>query len=100
MHLKPSKNRNGRYRQEMLATSLRGIGDVLVYETRRKSNTSIVEEGLKQIKNSFSALLRLKYDNPQSFQDLFFDPDVLNRVRRGETKAAMLLDFQPERTMI
>ena len=87
-------------KQDAFMRSLSGIGDILVFETRRKSKSKLVTEGLGRIKGILEEFFRIREDNPERFEQLMLHPDFLQLSQENEQEASARLMFFPERQLV
>lgn len=86
-------NKN-RKRQEKFIRSLEGIGDILVFETKRQKN-KLVSEGLEKIKNIINRLFEFKNENRDKFEEIAlnqnsnkkYKPDEISSYLKSATRA-------------
>lgn len=66
-----SKNKKLSDKQNVLIKTLEGIGDILVFETKRQKN-KLVLEGLQKITDIIKKLFDIKENDPEKFKQLVF----------------------------
>lgn len=87
-------------KQNAFMKSLSGIGDILVFETRRKSKNKLVTEGLGRIKAILEELFRIREEDPERFERLMLHPDFLKLSQENKREASAQLMFFPERQLV
>lgn len=85
--------------QAVLVQSLEGIGDILVFETRRQKN-KLVLDGLQKIRASVERLFDVQQDDPDRFEALVLSQEFLQLYRADEKEAQFRLAFEPEKYLI
>lgn len=75
----PLSKKDTAVKQDILVQSLEGIGDILVFETKRQKN-KLVLDGLQKISDSIKKIFEIQQNNPDRFEQLvvsqdFFDPE-------------------------
>jgi hypothetical protein len=86
-------------RQDNFIQSLEGIGDILVYETRRQKN-KLVLNGLERITDTVMRIFEIQRENPHKFDRLIASKDYIDLYERDEKKAKSLLTFNPEKYLV
>ncbi|EKE11116.1 MAG: hypothetical protein ACD_15C00137G0013 [uncultured bacterium] len=94
-----SKKDNMNSRQESFIQSLEGIGDILVFETKRKKNKFVIKN-LKEIFNIFEYFFAIKDKDPEKFEKLVLGQDYLNLYKKNKREAGLRLAFNPEHYMV
>ena len=87
-------------KQNAFMKSLSGIGDILVFETRRKSKNKLVTEGLGRIKAILEEFFRIREEDEERFERLMLHPDFLKLSQENEREASARLMFFPERQLV
>ncbi|MEQ8193785.1 MAG: hypothetical protein RIB59_04785 [Rhodospirillales bacterium] len=72
------RNKSAKSKQSALIQSLEGIGDILVYETKRQKNT-LVLEGLEKIKGSVEKIFQVQQNDPEKFEKLIGRKDFFEK---------------------
>ncbi|MFH1653941.1 MAG: hypothetical protein ABIE74_07775 [Pseudomonadota bacterium] len=85
--------------QRMFIESLEGIGDILVYETKRQKN-KLVLEGLGKIKSAIEGILELQAKEPQKFEALIASPEFRKLHKTDEKEAQLRLVFNADDYMV
>lgn len=92
-----SKN-NFEEKQNRFIQSLEGIGDILVFETKRQKN-KLVLNGLQKFCDSIEKLFLLKQEYPEKFNQLALNPNFLKQYKEGNKNASFLLSLRPEENL-
>ncbi len=79
-----------------LAQSLEGIGDILVYETKRQKN-KLVFDGLQKISDSIRKMINIRQANPAKFERLVASEEFLGLYKKDAIEARVRFAFDPER---
>lgn len=87
-------------KQSQLIQALEGIGDILVYETRRKQKNKTVIQGLKRIENIIKKLFEIKENDPSKFEQILLSQEFLELYKKDEDEAKLRLAFNPEEYII
>jgi hypothetical protein len=87
-------------RQNVFIRSLEGIGDILVFETQRKSKNKAVIDGLGKIKTILETFFALRETSPERFDELMADSDFLRISRTDPKEAGARLLLFPERQLV
>jgi len=69
------------------------IGDVLVYETRRKRNNSLVESILRQLQDLFTDFVKIQYSDPIYFKHLLLSQEFFEIYKISKQNAALELEY-------
>lgn len=100
MKLRNLLNKNDlRKKQEFFIKSLEGIGDVLVFETKRKKNKRVLE-GLKRLESIVKALFDIKTKDPDKFERLLFAQEFYDLYDKDKVNAQLNLSVRPERYLL
>ena len=94
-----SKNKKLSDKQNVLIKTLEGIGDILVFETKRQNN-KLVLEGLQKITDIIKKLFDIKENDPEKFKQLVFSQEFLEFYKKDEKNAKFLLGFDPKKYLI
>ena len=86
-------------KQDLLVQSLEGIGDILVFETKRQKN-KLVLDGLKKIRDSVKKIFEIQQGDPDRFEQLVVSQDFFKLYKKDEEEAKFRLDFDPEKYLI
>ncbi len=92
-------NKAATKKQSTLIQSLEGIGDILVYETRRQKN-KLVLEGLGKIRNALERMFEIQTKDPQKFERLIASPEFHELYRTDEKEAQLRLVFKADDYMV
>jgi hypothetical protein len=94
-----SKNSHIVLRQRKFIEILGGVGDVLVFETKRKKNKSVIE-GLKRFQSIIQQFFNIRKDSPEKFERLLFTDEFLNQYKENEEEAKLRLAFSPDKYLV
>jgi len=88
-------------KQNVLVQSLEGIGDILVFETKRQKN-EVVLDGLQKISDSVKKIFEIQQKNPERFEQLVVNHDFVKLYKKDEKEAKLRLafPFQAEKYLI
>jgi len=99
MRRKRLKNKKIFDKQNLFNRSLEGMGDVLVFETKRQKN-KLVLDGLQKIRNLIKKLFEMQMHDPDRFEQLIFSQDFLELYRKNEDEAKVHLFFDTEKCLV
>ena len=86
-------------KQNRLIQALEGIGDILVFETKRQKN-KLVLDGLQKISDSVKKIFEIQQSDPDKFEQLIVTQDFFELYKKNEKEAKFLLAFDPEKYLI
>ncbi|MHA1401831.1 MAG: hypothetical protein ACTSQE_15890 [Candidatus Heimdallarchaeaceae archaeon] len=86
-------------KQARFIENLEGIGDVLVYETKRRKNKRVLQ-GLKRLEKIILDFLMLQKDNPDKFERLLLSQEFFDFYEKDKDEAHLRLGMIPERYLI
>jgi len=86
-------------KQDVLVQSLEGIGDILVFETKRQKN-KLVLDGLKKISDLVRRIFEIQQGDPDRFEQLVVSQDFFELYKKDEKEAKLRLAFDPEKYLI
>jgi hypothetical protein len=86
-------------RQEKFIRALEGIGDILVFETKRRKNKNIIA-GLKRIESIIKTFFEIQKCDPYKFEQLILAQEFFEVFRKDEKEAKILLEFLPKEYLI
>jgi hypothetical protein len=86
-------------RQKKFIAALEGIGDVLVFETKRRKNKNVIP-GLKRIESMIKTFFDIQKRDPDKFEQLILAQEYFEVFRKDEEEAKILLEFLPEKYLI
>ncbi|OGQ29920.1 MAG: hypothetical protein A3B79_01765 [Deltaproteobacteria bacterium RIFCSPHIGHO2_02_FULL_50_15] len=92
-------NKTATNKQRKLVGSLKGIGDILVYETRRQE-IELVLKGLGKIRNALERIFEIQIKDPLKFEKLIASPEFHELYRKDEKEAQLRLVFKADDYMI
>ena len=87
-------------KQERFIQPLEGIGDILVFETKRKNKNKIVIQSLERIGNIIKDFLAIQKENPDKFERLLLAQEFFELYRKDEKEAKFRLAFDPDKYLI
>ena len=77
--------------------AIQGIGDVLVFETKRRNRNKTVIQGLKRIEKIIKEFFCIQKDDPDRFDRLLIAQEYFDLYREDEEEARWRLAFDPEK---
>jgi len=86
-------------KQNRLIQALEGIGDILVFETKRQKN-KLVLDGLQKISDSVKKIFEIQQSDPDKFEQLVVSQDFFELYKKNEKETKFRLAFDPERYLI
>ncbi len=87
-------------RQEKFVQALEGIGDVLVFETKRRNRNKNIIQGLGRINSIIKTFFDIQKSNPDKFEQLLLAQEFFDLYRKDEKEARFRLASYPERYLI
>jgi hypothetical protein len=94
------KNEDLILKQERFIQSLEGIGDILVFETKRRNRNKIVIQSLKRIENIIKDFFTIQKDDPDKFERLLLAQEFFELYKKDEKEAKFRLAFDPDKYLI
>jgi hypothetical protein len=94
------KNKDLILKQERFIQSLEGIGDILVFETKRRNRNKIVIQSLKRIENIIKDFFAIQKDDPDKFERLLLAQEFFELYKKDEKEAKFRLAFDPDKYLI
>jgi len=94
------KNKDLILEQERFIQSLEGIGDILVFETKRRNRNKIVIQSLKRIENIIKDFLAIQKYDPDKFERLLLAQEFFDLYKKDEKEAKFRLAFDPDKYLI
>jgi hypothetical protein len=94
------KNEDLILKQERFIQSLEGIGDILVFETKRRNRNKIVIQRLKRIENIIKDFFTIQKDDPDKFERLLLAQEFFELYKKDEKEAKFRLAFDPDKYLI
>jgi len=85
--------------QQTFIQSLEGIGDILVFETKKKKNKFVVEK-LRETYNLFESFFLMKDSNPEKFERLLLLPEYFHMYEKNKRDAGLALAFNTEKYLV
>lgn len=95
-----SNNKDLALRQTKLIQALDGIGDVLVFETKRRNRNKNVIQGLRRIENIIKNFFAVQKQDPDKFQQLLLAQEFFQLYGKNDKEARLRLAFYPERYLV
>lgn len=86
-----------RIAQEQFVSSLEGIGDILVFETKKRRNNEPIIASLKRIQDTAQTFFSLQQSQPERFLKLLYSHDLLQLGEANEIEASLRLSFSPDK---
>lgn len=96
---KSMKKRPSSARIDLLIQSFEGIGDILVFETKRQKN-KLVLSGLKIIRKYLNRIFEEQKDDPDRFEQLVFSQAFLDSSIRGKKEHGLHFSFDSDDNLI
>lgn len=90
------KIREWNFKQKKFISTLEGIGDVLVFETKNKKGRKYINEGLKKINEITLDFLSIRKSNPENFDRLALSPQFFSTYQENQTEALLRLSFDSD----
>jgi len=87
-------------KQERFIQSLEGIGDILVFETKRRNRNKIIIQGLKRIENIIKDFFAIQKNDPDKFERLLLTQEFFKLYKKDEKEAKLRLAFDPDKYLI
>jgi len=95
-----SNNKDLILKQERFIQSLEGIGDILVFETKRRNRNKSVIQSLKRIENIIKEFFAIQKDDPNKFERLLLAQEFFDLYKKDEEEAKFRLAFDPDKYLI
>lgn len=86
--------------QTKLIRSLEGIGDILVFEAKRRSKNRIVLEGLNRISDIIKKLFSIQREDPGKFDKIVLSQELFNLFQENKEEAQLKLAFDPTKHLV
>lgn len=86
-------------KQEILTQNLEGLGDILVYQTRRKKNKNVIQ-GMLRIKTIHDRLFDIKRNKPERFKRLLMSQRYFEMREESKEAADFEVAFRPKDHLI
>ena len=87
-------------KQTKFIHTLEGIGDILVFETKRRNRNKNVIQGLKRISNITKTFFDIKRRDPDKFERLVLAQEFFDLYRKNDKEAKLRLAFDPGKYLI
>ena len=87
-------------RQVKFIQALEGIGDVLVFETKRRNRNKNVIHGLKRIEDIIKTFFAIQKNDPDKFERLLLAQEFFDLYRKDEKEAKFRLAFDPDKYLV
>ncbi len=88
-----------KYGQELLIQNLEGIGDILLYETKKQKN-KLVLDGLQKIGDSVKNIFEIQKSDPDKFEQLIVSQDFFELYKKNKDEAKFAFAFVPEKYLV
>jgi len=92
-------NEELKIKKEKFIQYIKGIGDILVFETKQRNN-DLVKDGLDKINNIIDDFLNIQRNDPDRFEFLLLSDDFFKLYQKDEEEAKLSLDFEPRKYLI
>lgn len=86
-------------KQDKLNQSLEGIGDILVFETKRQKN-KVVLNGLQKVSDTVKEIFEIQKSDPDRFEQLVVSQEFFDLYKKDKKEARFRLAFDPEKYLI
>lgn len=86
-------------KQSVLVQSLEGIGDILVFETKRQKNKMVLD-GLKKISESVKKMFEIQKHDPDKFEQLVVSQEFFDLYEKDEKETKLRLAFDLDKYLI
>ncbi len=86
-------------RQAQFIESIEALGDILVFQTKRKKNADVFK-GLKGIGEILNELFSIRKDDPEKFERLMLSGEFFETYEKDQEGAGFLLSIRPERYLL
>lgn len=83
-------------KQKIFVQSFEGIGDILVYETKRQKN-KLVQDGLQKISDLIKEVFEIEKNDLKRFKQIMFSKNFFELYKKDKTEAILCLDFDSEK---
>lgn len=93
---KPFLSKSDKTNQKKFIESIEGLGDVLVFLTKRRKNAQVIK-GLKEMEDLFDLFIDLKNKNPEKFERLILSDEYWSIFQKNKEEAKLRLSFQPSK---
>jgi len=98
LRLLKKQSNNIQDKQRRFVASLEGLGDILVYETSKKTNkVAIVKDGLRKIDKLIDGLFSIQETNEERFEQLVLSGEFFAIQKKDKTEAGWRLRVDPEK---
>lgn len=95
-----SNNKDLILKQERFIQSLEGIGDILVFETKRRNRNKNVIQGLERIRSIIKNFLAIQKNDPDKFEKLLLAQEFFKLYKRDEREAKFRLALDPDKYLV
>lgn len=87
-------------KQKKFIHSIEGIGDILVFETKRRTRNDLVIQWLNKIETILKDFFIIQRNDPERFKQLLLSQDFFELYRKNEEDAKFRLSFDPDKYLI
>jgi len=84
------RNKNLVFQQQKIVYALEGIGDILVFNTKRRTKNENIINGLERIREIIKKFISIQKKDPDKFKQRFLAQDYSNLFNNGNDKEAKL----------
>lgn len=87
-------------KQDKFIHAIEAIGDILVFETKRRNKNKFVIQGLEKIEELIIKLFDIKLNDPDTFDKSVLSQEFLEIYSKNEEEAKFRLSFNPKKYLI
>ncbi len=87
-------------KQEKFIRSLEGVGDICVFETKRRNKSEVVFNGLERMEAIIKNLFAIQRNDPKKFERLLLSQEYFEVEKEDEEEAKQRLLFNPGKYLI
>lgn len=95
-----SNNKDLILKQEKFIHSLEGIGDILVFETKKRNRNKNVIQNLERIRNIVKNFLSIQKNGSDKFERLLIAQEFFDLYKKDEKEAKFRLAFDPDKYLV
>ena len=86
--------------QEIFIRSLEGIGDILVFDIKKRKGSAYVDDSLWKIQDSAKSFLQIQYSYPERFEKLLYSHELLQLNKTNKIQASLTVFVDPKKHLI
>ena len=86
--------------QKIFIDSLEGIGDILVFDTKRKKGSEYIKDSLWKILDNSKKFFQIQYSYPERFEKLLFLHELLELNQTNKLQASANLFFDVKKYLV